>query len=290
MRAKLLRQTTWLSPQFDGEGSQCVWDGDRMVAALFLKRFLVPMHAVPADGRGFIQALFVDPEYQGRGIGSALLQDGLAQIRRFWQGVIRIGGDPDRLFPGIPSDSAALTWFARRGAVLGKPGIDLQNLDLQETELPYGDEYRPATLDDRADLLAFLAMDFPGRWTWEVERHFETGGSPADIMLAEKEGRIVGFAMIYSAESARLGPGVYWTCGREGEPLPKGRLPGGLGPIGVGLSVRGKGMGLGLLQAGLAELQRRGVTEAVIDWTHLVQFYGKAGFRPWRYYTMAHFE
>lgn len=290
MRAKLLRQVTWQSPQFDLEGSQTVWDGERLVAAIFLKRFLVPMHAVPDDGRGFIQALFVDPEYQGRGIGTVLLQDGIAHIRRYWQGVIRIGGDPDRLFPGIPSESPALTWFARRGAVLGKPGIDLQNLELQETEYPYGDEYRPAAWEDREDLLAFLAMEFPGRWTWEVAQHFETGGRPEEIMLAEREGRIVGFAMIYTHESARVGPGVYWTCGREGEPLAEGRVPGGLGPIGVGLSVRGKGMGLGLLQAGLAELQRRGVTEAVIDWTSLVQFYGKAGFRPWRYYTMAQFE
>lgn len=290
MRAKLLSQTTWLCPQFDLEGSQTVWDGDRLVAALLLKRFLVPMHAVPDDGRGFIQALFVDPDYQGQGIGSALLQDGIAHIRRFWQGVIRIGGDPDRLLPGIPSELPALTWFARRGAVLGKPGIDLQNLELQELEYPYGDEFRPATLEDRDDLLAFLAMEFPGRWTWEVARHFEEGRDPAEIMLAEQDGRIVGFAMIYTHESPWVGPGVYWTCGREGEDLAEGRVPGGLGPIGVGHNTRGKGMGLGLLQAGLAELQRRGVTEAVIDWTNLVQFYGKAGFRPWRYYTLAQFE
>jgi predicted N-acetyltransferase YhbS len=49
--------------------------------------------------------------------------------------------------------------------------------------------------------------------------------------------------------------------------------------------MRGKGLGLALLQLGLEHLARMGVENAVIDWTGLVDFYGRVGFTPWKTYA-----
>jgi predicted N-acetyltransferase YhbS len=67
------------------------------------------------------------------------------------------------------------------------------------------------------------------------------------------------------------------------------RLPrpwGQLGPIGVSQDTRGKGYGGALLDAGLRYLRDQGVRGCVIDWTDLVDFYGKFGFKPYRKYQM----
>jgi predicted N-acetyltransferase YhbS len=67
------------------------------------------------------------------------------------------------------------------------------------------------------------------------------------------------------------------------------RLPkpwGQLGPIGVSKDVRGKGYGGALLDAGLGYLRDQGVRGCVIDWTDLVDFYGKFGFKPYREYAI----
>jgi predicted N-acetyltransferase YhbS len=60
-----------------------------------------------------------------------------------------------------------------------------------------------------------------------------------------------------------------------------------LGPIGVGKAIRGRGLGLALLVRGLEFLRAAGAHETVIDWTDLLDFYGRCGFAPWRRYTLA---
>jgi predicted N-acetyltransferase YhbS len=102
---------------------------------------------------------------------------------------------------------------------------------------------------------------------------------PRDLIVAvdTSDGAIVGFSRIYDEASAILGPGVYWRA-------LMGRRPGGLGPIGVDASRRGAGLGLGLLSYCVRELRSRGVSTMVIDWTDLLDFYGKLGFKVWKRY------
>ncbi len=50
--------------------------------------------------------------------------------------------------------------------------------------------------------------------------------------------------------------------------------------------MRGQGMGLFLLDAGLRRLRDTGINGCVIDWTGLLTFYGKAGFSPYHMWTV----
>jgi len=285
-RQRLLEQCLWAEPNFDAAGSRAVIDGDRLVAAVAVKRRQVAMGDLPVDGQGWISFLLVDPEYRGQGIGGRLLDEARDRLRAFSTAPVYLGGDPGHLFPGIPTAlRPALDWFARRGAALGQPVCDLACTDMHAFTLPErapppGVTYRAAAPDDREGLFAFLRAEFPGRWTYEMEQHFTAAGRPEDVMLATTGGGVVGFARIYCPESVRLGPSTYWA------PRFSGRH-GGLGPIGVAASVRGRGLGLGLLAASLAVLRERRLQSAVIDWTDLVTFYGLVGFRPWEWYILA---
>ena len=284
-RQRLLEQCLWREPNFDGEGSRAVFDGNRLVAAVAIKRQQVPLGDQAPRGQAWLTALLVDPAYQGQGVGSRLLGTARDYLRRFSTQAVTLGADPGHFFPGIPlALRPALDWFTRRGAVLGTPVCDLARTDLQAFAAPAeavaGAVYRPATAADAAAVLRFMAAEFPGRWAYELRRHFGEGGRPEDVMLAFAGAELAGFARIHCPESTRLGPGTYWA------PRFAGRH-GGLGPIGIAAAQRGRGLGLGLLAAGLAELKGREISSAVIDWTDLVTFYGLVGFRPWQWYVMA---
>ncbi|WP_374713609.1 GNAT family N-acetyltransferase [Symbiobacterium terraclitae] len=291
MRPGLLLANLWEEPNFDAEGSRAVLDGDRLVGMIALKRRTAPMGNAPADQKGWISALVVDPDAQGRGLGSALLRDALEHLRRFSTEPVGIGGDPGHFFPGIPLECRpALDWFARRGAYLGTLACDLANREIADYAHPGAAleaigrspevVYRPLGAGEEEAVLAFMRREFPGRWAWEMEQHLSRGGDPEDVMVAVDGGEVVGFARIHTHRSRRFGPGIYWA------PLFPG-AHGGLGPIGVGAAQPGRGIGLGLLSASIAELRRRGVESAVIDWTVLVRFYGIVGFRPWKWYVTA---
>lgn len=301
MRTELLKQNLWAEPNFDPEGSRAVLDGDRLIGLVAVKRQQVDLGVQKAENRGWITAILVDPAYQGRGIGSGLLQGARGHLRQYSAAEVALGSDPGHLFPGIPFECRqALDWFSRRGARLGGPVCDLANDALADYRhgpeaveafaRSRGVQYRPASERDLPALRTFLQTAFPGRWAWEIEQHIARGGRPEDLMIAVDgaagEGQavegpaVVGFARIHGPESTLFGPAIYWS------PLFPGRH-GGLGPIGVGKEQRGRGIGLALLAASIAELRDRGITSGVIDWTDLVPFYGLVGFRPWKWYTTA---
>ena len=49
-------------------------------------------------------------------------------------------------------------------------------------------------------------------------------------------------------------------------------------------------MGLALLVRALEQLRDWGAKETVIDWTDLLDFYGRCGFTPWLRYVLAQKE
>jgi predicted N-acetyltransferase YhbS len=125
--------------------------------------------------------------------------------------------------------------------------------------------------------MAFLQAEFPGRWRFDTKRYLDLGGNPDNIMILCQGERVIGFAHVYFRGGSYQGPPTYWHS-------LVGTHYGGLGPIGVAASVRGKGLGLALLQLSLQHLATLGVEDAVIDWTTLLDFYARAGFAPWKTY------
>jgi GNAT superfamily N-acetyltransferase len=253
---------------------------------------------------GYVSFVVVAPDERGKGIGTELLS--LAESWCKGQGAqtVRLGSDYPHFFPGVPvsippqesslmggapfsEDVTMSEFFAKRGyradwteydLIADLQKIDLGNSPSEAFAQPEyhfslcSDELRPATLE-------FLSTSFPGRWYQEMVDGFENGLQNEDVALAVQNDseKVVGFARIGSRTSTHLCPGLFWRG-------LLGPNSGALGPIGVDSSCRGKGLGLSLLRASLSELKRRGVDLTVIDWTDLVGFYGKLGFRPWKAY------
>ena len=167
------------------------------------------------------------------------------------------------------------TWDLARDLGDGKPIV---YRPIPETGI--GDGIREAQPEDQAGLEEFLARSFPGRWHQSAVDFLQQGGRISDFVILRQAGRIEGFAWLTFPDSARPLDRVY------PQRLPK--LRGHLGPVGVSEHLRGLGWGGLVLQSGLMALRARGVRGCVIDWTGLLDFYGKWGFKPYRRYLFVH--
>lgn len=264
----------------------CLADGE--LVGVILNKYL-PIQMGTADLRpvGWVNTLLVDREYRSQGLGSALYERTEKLFREEGLQRIALGAELGHFFPGIPKESVeAQTFFLNRGYTGGGEVCDL-NCTRDRFLAPAGHELSPEVAqdvkiglaegdEDLRDAKGFFQKYFPGRWEHEFSWAKEHGLLDG-LVLLRVCGVVKGFARIYDAQSKFIGPSIYWA-GLMQKPY------GGLGPIGVAGDERGKGLGMELLYRSLMMLWDRGVEEMAIDFTTLVDFYGKLGFEPWKWY------
>ena len=255
-------------------------EGSRVLGFVLASR-LLSHPDISAEDQGWVNAIAMRPSAQRRGGGSDLMHWAENWLRR--RGVKRVAlGDGLRPFlPALPEELCSQGFFTARGYQPHGETWDVAR-DLgdgqpiaRRSEPPYA-QIGTAALSDAAALLDFLAREFPGGWHYEAHEFLRLGGDISDFVLLRQVDRVAGFAWITSASSARPLDRYY----PQRLPKPWGQL----GPIGVAKAARGAGWGGLLLQAGLMTLRDRGVRGCVIDWTGLLDFYGKYGFKPYRRY------
>ena len=255
--------------------------------------------ALPADPltsppeMGWIDALAVNPPFQRRGVGSALLAWAESWLGEQQCSAARLGGSLRPFAPGLPLELDSEAFFQARGY---RPrASEATVLDVASDLAASGDagvltpasgltvRIASARSGDAEDLLAFLRREFPGRWRFEFEEFRRMGGRMSEYILlwrheAGRAAAVDGFCRI------RQRGGV--------EPLDRyfmQRLPppwSQLGPVGVAAASRGQGLGAALLNFGLRRLAADGVRGCVIDWTTALDFYAKFGFKPLRAYRV----
>jgi GNAT superfamily N-acetyltransferase len=235
---------------------------------------------------GFIDAIAVDPASQRRGAGRALIEWAeewlAAQACTHWM----IGASVRTFAPGVPVSAHSEDFFRALGYVTppGYPRAWDVAHELSDYVSPptaqrrLACEVRPARAEDADALLAFLRREFPGRWRFEFEEFLRGGERLSDYMILTTDQGVDGFCLLTFEDSVRRMDRFFpWSL-----PRPWGQL----GSIGVSERRRGQGLGAVLLDAGLRRLRDAGVDGCVIDWTTLLDFYGKFGFRPFREYTI----
>ncbi len=243
----------------------------------------VPLEIYPVTP-GWIDAIVVAPEAQYKGFGTQMLLWAEQWLTAQHAGQVFIGGSMRPFMPGVPEGfTHTQTFLTNLGYAMGGKEWDVAR-DLSEgpsfTRYPQADlaPIRPATPDDTKAVREFFSRTFSGRWRFEVEEFLRENGRIADILILEQDGRVEGFCWITPEDSLRPLDRFYM----HKLPRPWGQL----GPIGVSETVRGQGWGGRLLQAGLTQLADHGVRGCVIDWTDLLEFYGKFGFEPYHCYHM----
>lgn len=236
--------------------------------------------SMPCDV-GWIDAIAAESSHQRRGIGRGLLAWAEEWLAAQGAATIHSGGGLRPLTPGVPA--SATSFFTACGYSLGRePSWDVARsladytppASLREVSASAS----PAQPGQEDQLLGFLRREFPGRWTFEAEELLQEGGRISDFMLLWTETGVEGACRLTFEDSI-------WPMGRF-YPYNLPRPWGQLGSIGVSERVRGQGMGLFLLDAGLRRLRDNGVNGCIIDWTDLLTFYGKVGFTPYHMWTV----
>lgn len=287
---ELFLQNAVHSPHFDPGGCWVARTAGRgRAVGICLAK--VAREPLAADGwlpdLGWISLLAIHPAHQRRGIGRALLETSERYLRDHGRRRVALGGDPDHFVPGVPTAEAAQAFFAAMGYDLRGDAYDLRRSLRDYTTPPQVAstlaahpevEIRPLRAEEAPQLLAFLDEVFPGRWRYTIARFLAGGGPAGDVMGVVRSGAVNGFALLFHPGShPMIGPSIAWARSMPGP-------TGGLGPMGLAPGIRGRGLGLALLDRAVRHLADLGMEEVVIDWTSLLGFYGRLGFSPWRRY------
>jgi ribosomal protein S18 acetylase RimI-like enzyme len=218
---------------------------------------------------GWIAGLGVAAADRGRGIGRALLQRAIADMRAEGLARIDVADVPVRyLLPGVdrvafPAAFALLKTlgFATRD-VVASMGIGL------DRDFPTAPEVRPATPGELPLVRAFF-QGWEASWWPFLERSTirKLGGdsAPSDVLCWWEEGRPLGV--------------VHFRGNR-------------FGPLAVGETARGRGIGAALTLAALAAMRRAGISDAyfLIGRPEVQPFYRRLGFRVLREFSRMRLE
>lgn len=230
------------------------------------------------EALGWVDSLAVQPRAQGRGVGGALLAWAEGWLHANGAGVARIGGGLRPWLPGYPRALGGESWFLSRGyapaGTVWDVATDLEAMVAYPERASADLIARPATPGDVGALRDFFIREFPGRWRYEFEEHVREGGRMSDYIILLEAGRVEAFCLTTREDSLRPIDRFYLN----GLPRPWGQA----GPLGTAAGARGKGYAARVINAALADLHAAGVRGCIIDWTDLVDFYARFGFRPWR--------
>lgn len=290
LREEVLRDAIEGNPGHRPEDAAVLWEGRRAVGFGYLT---VLRDAGPEmagrRGRAWLEAVVVDPGRRREGLGRRIVASLAGVAAEAGAGELESGSGFFYLWPGLPVDLADAAPFAKalgfaatgrswdlRGDVAG-----LDDRAAQTLVADAGLRFVSAAASDRATLLGFLLDEFGSEWWHDIGWFFDRGGDPGDIvLLRDPADAIAGFARLHTPASRPIGPPMFWLDRRS----PRA---GGLGPIGVAAALRGRGLGLALLTLGLGRLRDGGLHDVVIDFTDLLDFYGRVGFRPWMEFVHA---
>ena len=257
-------------------------------AGFVLASFLRDQPDVVSPTFGWLDALAVIPKYRQRGVGQTLLEWGETWLRAQKCTHARLGGSMRPFAPGAPDELKSADFFCARGYAaraenprvwdLGRDLRDYQSPTFAQNANPI---LRPALSEDVDALREFLKREFPGRWSFEFEQFLKDGGRISDYLILKNKSsarEIDACCAMTLEDSARPVERFY--------PQPLPRPWAHVGSIGVSADRRSAGYGSALLDAALKYLRERQVRGCIIDWTHLVAYYERFGFKPHRSYLV----
>jgi|CXWL01.1.fsa_nt_gi GNAT superfamily N-acetyltransferase len=276
--AEILRQNSVDSHLFDWGASMIETEGDDAFAFVIVKKSAASLYRGPDPDQAHLSAIAFKHPTQAIDLLSASKK---ILINR---GVYRIvfGQDSRHFFPGCPLEATSLRDLLMvEGFESGTEQFDLE-YDLtnyvEEVALPKDAKVRPIQPEESSVLREFLEREFPGRWRYDVMAKIDLEERSDFVDGLWVDEKLEGFS--FTQDSSHRFPiaGGVWR-------QSLGASWGTLGPIGVSKSLRGKGYGNALLSESLHGLKRLGVRNCLIDWTTLVDFYGKHGFVPTHSYN-----
>jgi len=234
------------------------------------------------QGPAGILVVLVEPAFQRSGTGGALLKEVERAMKA--RGIdplnLGFGNDSNYFWPGVPVDTHAWGFFTSRGWKEDERNCDLVQ-ELSNYTTPswvYSRLARAevtlqlATPELHDQIMAFEQQWFP-RWT-DFYANAITDPETRDVIAAlDAKGAVVGSVLIRVAGPAR------WQA-------DSGVRHGTINVLGVAEDQQGQGIGLALAARAMEILKERGCVKCYIQWTGLIDWYGKLGAKVWAEYHM----
>jgi GNAT superfamily N-acetyltransferase len=240
--------------------------------------------ANPSVTLGWVSAIAVHPRAQRQGIGSELLAWAERWLIEKGCRRVRIGGNYRPFLPGLPYVMRDNVNFFEKNAYQTSSAQPYE-YDIARSLKDYQPAYpKPAHADltpmqpgEEHLLLDYLRREYPGRWEFEAREFVAHRGRASDYLLLRVLGEVHGFCRLTLPDSERPMERFY----PQRLPTPWGQF----GPLGLSKSMRGHGLGGYLIDAAALHMQSLGVDGCVVDWTSLVELYGKFGFKVYNQYV-----
>ena len=227
------------------------WEGGALAGAAVLHGDSLPL-------------LCVGKSFRGRGLGSQLLAQAEEHTKSQGHSQVVLGQGPHYLFQGVPEENpGAVEFFQKRGYQAAWSSVnkrlDLAGYDPGQVDIPPVPEGVAFRLLETGEEPALLAAVEDAQPAW-LEFY---QGCPSPILVAAEQGQLVGFAMV-PPEGGRF--------------LGDVEKPGSLECVGVVKSHRNRGIGMGMVLAGIRWLKEQGCGSIELRYVALEDWYHKVGF------------
>ena len=249
---KKFRKQALFDDNFDPELAWVALDGDKEVGFIYgTKRKFPYLERGLEPERGWINVIYVDPDYREQGIGQKLYDLCERSLVNLGCKNLTVGAySPNYFFWGIDPDhyGRAVTFFENNGYTnIGEHysmGKDLHGYQIPAEVLKKKEEagaqgycFRIFDYADSLELLEFLKREFGGGWKRNALQAMQRNEAEDLILVVtDPQGRICGFCM----------------RAIDGNPMR-------FGPIGVNKNLRNLGIGTILLDMQCYEMAKRGI-------------------------------
>jgi len=215
----------------------------------------------------YISLIYVAKAFRKKGYGSLLLSDAINISKRNRKKEILIGADFDNLFSGVFVLDNKLT---HQFFINNKFKEHSQSFNLTTKQRPVldNDDYTYQIVgseNERKQTLDFIKRHFSSRWYDDCK-----DSTSEEFVVAIENSEIIGFVRITlpTAKSLKNSTNLYLLY----------QFLGGVGPLGINEKKRGLGIGKNLVKFAINTLFDKGVSDVLVDWTGLIDFYIKCGF------------
>ena len=235
-------------------------------------------------GNAGLLVILVEPSVQRCGIGSALLEQLEAVLHTARIVSLRLGAVSTGTYfwPGLPAENDSVwPFFLGHGWKQEESCADLvQDLACFSMPLWVQERLREARVTLRRSvpylrhrILEFEQANFPA-WTAFMANELASSGDENLLLAQAENGEIVGTLLMKASI-----PSVWKS--------DTGQTAGSLNLVGVSIDRQRQGIGLALTGRAMEVLRERGCARCYIQWTGLIEWYGKLGAAVWAEYRMA---
>ena len=264
---------------YDKKEAYLAYDEIKLVGFIIIKTFYNENILLNYNNKAFISLMYVSKKYRNKGIGTTLLKQAEEKLNGY---EVNVGKDLRNFFPGVLNDFDNLgdKFFINRGYSLSYYTHDLICRDISKKEYFTLNnkeiKYEFIGKNEKDELLKFIKDNNWERWVYEAQDYLNNCTKNNIYLVGKDKNKIISFAVVNSLKDGKYNYNMIY----------KNRFDnlGGIGPLGVDKDYRKKGLGYDIVAKAFNILKDNNVSDIMIDWTGLMEFYRQFGFEVFKTY------